>query len=249
MGYVLVHGGATTARHWDLVLPYLDGPAVAVNMPGRLDRPGDLATLTVDEAAASIVQDVQRSVLREADDLVVVAHSSGGLEVPSIVEGLGSSRVRAVVLNAASVPPEGGNGLDCMQVKHREASLQAIDAAEAAGISITTPMPRPEKLKTSSGEELDDQQHAFVSDPTRNVEDSFNLYLQPVHWSKAAGIPITYVLNLRDRAVPPELQREMAARLPSPSTLIELDSGHLAAVTHPEQLADLIRSAGHASRP
>ena len=101
----------------------------------------------------------------------------------------------------------------------------------------------PEVLRTSSGEELTDEQHAFVCDPTRNVEDSFNLYLQPVHWSKVAGIPVTYVVNLRDRAVPPDLQREMAVDSRRPSTVVELDSGHLPAVTHPEALAELIRQA------
>ncbi len=104
-------------------------------------------------------------------------------------------------------------------------------------------MPRPEVLRTSSGEELTDEQHAFVCDPIRNVEDSFNLYLQPVHWSRVSGIPVTYIVNLRDRAVPPDLQREMAARLPTPSTVVELDSGHLPAVAHPEALAALIRRA------
>ena len=82
---------------------------------------------------------------------MLVAHSSGGLEVPSIVEGLGRARVRAVVLDAASVPPEGGTGLDCMKAKHREASMQAVEAAEASGIKITTPVPRAEVLRTSSG--------------------------------------------------------------------------------------------------
>ena len=82
-----------------------------------------------------------------------------------------------------------------------------------------------------------------MCDTKRNVEDSFNLYLQPVHWSKVTGIPVTYVLNLRDRAVPPDLQREMAARLPEPSTVVELDSGHLPAVTRPVELAELIRRA------
>lgn len=243
MSFLLVHGGATTAHHWDLLIPYLDDPVLAVNLPGRLDRPADLATLTVDEAATSIVRDVAASILAELDDLVLVAHSSGGLEVPAIVEGVGASRVRAIVLNAASVPPEGGSGLDCMQARHREASLKAVEAAEVSGIRITTPVPRSEVLRTSSGEELTDEQHAFVCDPSRNVEDSFNLYLQPVHWSKVAGIPVTYILNRRDRAVPPDLQREMAGRLPSPSTLVELDSGHLPAVTHPERLAELIVTA------
>jgi hypothetical protein len=47
----------------------------------------------------------------------------------------------AVVLNAASVPPEGGNGFDCMRPRHRELCQQALAAAEAGGTTITTPVP------------------------------------------------------------------------------------------------------------
>ncbi len=61
MAYLLVHGGATTGRYWDWVVPHLDAPALAVNLPGRLDRPADLDTLTVDEAATSVVRDVESS--------------------------------------------------------------------------------------------------------------------------------------------------------------------------------------------
>jgi pimeloyl-ACP methyl ester carboxylesterase len=240
--YVLVHGGTTTGRYWDLVLPHLDGPAIAPDMPGRLGKPADLASLTVDEAAASMVADVEAAGFGE---VVVVAHSSGGLEVPAMVAGLGRERVQGIVLNAAGVPPEGGNGFDTMQARHRELSLAALEGAarEGSGTSLRAPKPDPERLRTSSGEELSDEQHAFVADPVRSVEDSFHLYTTPVHWSLAAGIPVTYVVNLRDRAVPPDLQREMAARLPDPPTVVELDCGHLAAVTRPVELAAAICAA------
>jgi pimeloyl-ACP methyl ester carboxylesterase len=243
MGFLLVHGGATTGRFWDWVVPHLDEPSLAVNLPGRLDRPADLDTLTVDEAAASVVRDVHASDLGTEAELLVVAHSSGGLEVPSIVVGLGVERVRGIVLNAASVPPEGGNGFDCMRARHRELSLQALAAADATGEHIRTPKPEPASMRTSSGEELTDEQHAFITDPTRCVEDSFNLYRQPVHWSKVATVPVTYILNLRDRALPLELQKDMATRLPGPVSVVELDAGHLAAVTRPEALAALIAGA------
>jgi pimeloyl-ACP methyl ester carboxylesterase len=240
VGYLLVHGGATTGHFWDWVVPHLDAAALAVNLPGRLDRPADLDTLTVDAAAASVVRDVESSALADDADIVLVAHSSGGLEVPSIVVGLGPERLRGMVLNAASVPPEGGNGFDCMRARHRELSLLAVTAADASGERIRTPKPDPGSMRTSSGEELSDEQHAFITDPARCVEDSFNLYRQPVCWSRVADVPVTYILNLRDRALPLELQREMAARLPRPATVIELDAGHLAAVTCPEALAALI---------
>src|ERR1041385_5435162 len=107
--YVLVHGGTTTGRFWDRLVPHLDGPSVAPSMPGRLDRPAALTTLTVSEAAAAIVRDVEVSGLEPP--YVVVAHSSGGLEVPGIVVGLGVDRVKAIVMSAASVPTEGGTGM------------------------------------------------------------------------------------------------------------------------------------------
>lgn len=242
MDYVLVHGGATTGGYWDLVAPLLSGAVLAVDLPGRRAKSGDLEKLTVDEAATSVVGDIETAGL--GSEIVLVAHSSGGLEVPAIATALGSPRVRAIVLNAASVPPEGGNGFDCMREHHRELSLQALAAADASGTTITTTVPDSEAMRTSSGEELDDVQHAFITDPSRSVPDSFNLYRGAVRWSTAAGIPVTYIVNTRDRALPPALQIEMAGRLPTPPSIVELNAGHLAAVTHPEDLAAIISSVG-----
>ena len=67
-----------------------------------------------------------------------------------------------------------------------------------------------------------------------------NHYFQPVHWSKVAGVPITYVLNERDRPVLPAAQEEMSARLPPPATVVRVDSGHMLPVTAPATLADLL---------
>src|SRR4051794_16617155 len=113
--YVLIHGGGSTARFWDRVVPLLDQPALAVNLPGRNGRPADFATLSVDDEVASVVSDV--AAANVDGRIVIVAHSSGGLVVPGVVAGLGS-RVAGVVLNAALVPVEGGLGIDCMKPRH-----------------------------------------------------------------------------------------------------------------------------------
>jgi pimeloyl-ACP methyl ester carboxylesterase len=162
-----------------------------------------------------------------------------------VVAGLGG-RVGHVVLNAASVPPDGGCGLDCMQERHREGVQLAIDMAEAEGAVFTTggPPTDPEVFRKSyGGEPLDDDTLAFVVDPERCVDDTVNHYFQPVRWSAAPPVPVTYILNLQDRPVPASLQEEMAGRLPRPPTVVRIESGHIPAVTMPEAFAGLLRSA------
>src|SRR5215471_6653563 len=89
--YLLVHGGGTTAGFWDRLRAVLDGPSLAVDLPGRGAHPADLATVSVEAEVASVVADVEAAGLDTPIDLV--AHSSGGLVVPGVVAALGG-RVR-----------------------------------------------------------------------------------------------------------------------------------------------------------
>jgi pimeloyl-ACP methyl ester carboxylesterase len=154
-------------------------------------------------------------------------------------------RVRAIVLNAALVPAEGGCGIDCMQERHRDGLRLAVEAAARDGRVITLPPPAdPEASRRAyGGEPLDDDTLAFVLHPERSVEDTVHHYFQPVCWSAVAGVPITYVLNEDDRPIRPEMQEEMVLRLPSPTEVIRVASGHLFPVTSPAAFAEIVNSA------
>ncbi len=242
MTYLLVHGGGTTARHWDRLAPLLKGPCVAIDLPGRPGRPADLGSITVADEEAAILADVAASA--DEGPLTLVAHSSGGLPVPGVLRALGP-RVTAVILSSALAPPEGGCGADCLQPAHRKGLVQAARAARAAGRALTLPAATdPERARRAyGGDPLDDDTVAFLVDPVRCVQDTVEHYFQPVSWAGLDGRVVTYVVSERDRLLPAPLQREMAARLPAGATTVSLDAGHLPAVTHPAALAQLVEVA------
>lgn len=243
MSTVLIHGGGSTGRFWDRLVPLLDGPTLAIDLPGRNGRPGDLATLSVEDEVAAVHEQIDSAEL--SDPLVVVAHSSGGLVVPGLVDALGG-RVTQIVLVAALVPEEGGTGLDCMQPSHREGLAFVVEQAAAAGepaITLPGAPEDPESFRSVyGGEPLDDDALAFMVDPARCVPDTVHHYFQPVCWSLAAGVPVTYVLSERDRPVRTPMQELMAARLPAPSRVVRIDTGHLPPVTDAAWLADLVNT-------
>ncbi len=231
-----------TARFWDRIVPLLDRPWIAIDLPGRAQKPANLPTLTVDQEVASVVADIDDAQIK--GPITLVAHSSGGLVVPGVVAALGD-QTSSIVLNAALVPDEGGCGADCMKERHRDGLLMALAAAEQNGQFITLPGPPsdPESFRNSyGGDPLDDEILSFMVDPVRCVEDTVNHYFQPIYWSIVAGIPITYVLNERDRPIPTATQEVMAARLPKPSDVLRVDSGHLLPVTDPERFVEILKS-------
>jgi len=237
--FLLIHGGCTTGAFWDRVVERLDAPSVAVDLPGRRANPADLVTLTLDDSAASAVADLRAAA--PEGPVVVVAHSSGGLVVPRVVDQLGE-RVVAVVLTSASVPSDGGIGMDCMKASHRGRLEAGLAWARANGERLVAPrVEDPESLRESYGERLDDQTVAYLADPSRSVEDSFNTYQQPVHWS-TVRVPVTYLRAGRDRPVPPDLQDRMIGHLPGEPTVVRGECGHVPAVTRPDEFVELLEA-------
>ncbi len=238
--FVFVHGGGASSGFWDRLLPHLRHPALAIDLPGRAGKPFDPMTFTIGDGVASIVADVRAHGVPD-DGIVLVAHSSGGLFVPGVTAALAPS-VRHIVCSAASVPPEGGLGLDAMKPSHRRRLEAGMDAARRDGWTLRTP-PAPDDVEqvraTYGGPPLSDELVAFVVDPARWVQDSMNFYYQPVCWSEIGTVPVTYLRQLQDRAVPVSLQDEMVSRLPQ-ARIVDIDTGHAPAITEPEMLAGLL---------
>ena len=113
---VLVHGGAHAADCWDLTVDELhrqvpELTVLAVDLPGRAGKPGDLAALSIRDCVESVVADIEAAGLGE---VVICGHSLGGVTVPGVVAKLGASRVCGMILAAAFLPPQGTSVLDTL---------------------------------------------------------------------------------------------------------------------------------------
>ncbi len=133
-----------------------------------------------------------------------------------------------------------------MKPRHREGLVASYEQAQRDGTVITLPgaPADPEPFRTTyGGDPLDDDTLAFMVDPVRCVPDTVNHYFQPVYWSTIADVPVTYLLNTRDRPIPSATQEQMVTHLPQTPRIVRLDTGHIPAVTDPEGFATLLQSA------
>ena len=228
--YVLVHGAGMGASCWERLLPHLDAPALAVDLPGRGSRAGTpVETVGLEDCARALSEDV---ATLDADELVLVAHSFAGVTVPRVMAEL-APRLRHVVFLSAVVPPDGTSVLDQIDPSVREAvrasTTGGVYAQDRAGVQAML------------CNDMDAEQTAWTLDQA--VDDSAALLTETVDLrGLAADVPRTYVRLSRDVCYPPELQERSAAVVGG--DVAHLDTGHMAMVTAPGRLADLLRSLG-----
>ena len=245
---VLVHGGSHGAWCWEPMLPFLDGPVLAVDLPPKALRSGtvrsvpagdaaaaELASITVSDLAESIIADIDAAGFER---VVLVGHSMAGLSLPEVARRI-PERVAHLVFVSASIPPEGGSVLGMLPDEIQEISRASIERAgdDATGVLDD------ETAAYMFCNDMDEDQTRFVLD--RLCPEAINLINEDV--SRAGlppDLPKTYVRLARDQSLPPDTQTAMIANLAeSPGgavDVVELDSGHNVMVSHPRELADVV---------
>jgi pimeloyl-ACP methyl ester carboxylesterase len=221
---VLVHGGGFDRRCWDLLIPHLKAPVVAVDLPGRGTRPAPLDTVTFQGCARAVAEDVDAAGF---DDVVLVGHSLGGCSVVSALRLL-AGRVRHVVFVAAMVPKH-GNGT------HQEWSSDLRASIEGDTNRQERTMPA-DQVRSFFGNDLDEGQLAWCM--ARLVPEAEGLTTEPVDLSPLeAPVPRTWVLTSNDRILVPEMQRRFIRNVGGDCRVVELGAGHMCMISQPEALA------------
>jgi len=229
---VLVHGGGFDARCWDLVLPHLRAPAIAVDLPGRGDRPADLATVRLAGCAAAIVEDVDKAGF---DEVVLAGHSLAGCSLPGAI-GLLGERVRHAVFVACTVPEDGTSCFDTLDPAIQAMGRAAVERGDQSDPGVMDSA----MAKALFGNDLDDEQFAWCVE--RMVPEAPQLIVDPVDLAQlhsASAMPRTWIRTLQDVILPPDKQLRFAANVGN-CEIVDLDAAHMCMISRPAATAALL---------
>src|SRR5262249_24386385 len=103
-----------------------DRAAVALDLPGRGGRPGDLERLRIRDFAAAAARDLESAGISR---VVLVGHSMAGLTIPPLRE-LVPERIASVVFVSCVLPRERQTLFDAMGLPESERPRSPADALD-----------------------------------------------------------------------------------------------------------------------
>ena len=185
--------------------------------------------MAIADCVDSLVGDIESAGL---EDIVIVAHSMGGLPLPGVVTKLGAARVREMIFAAAFLPPEGTSIV--------ESSPWVIRTIARRRAKKNVPTPTPKwyaRFVFLNG--VPSHHRRFMAG--KLYAESLRMLIEKVsRRGLPDDIPRTWILTRRDRALTPKLQRKYIDALGGVQTLIEVDTCHMVMVSEPERLAEIL---------
>lgn len=219
--FVLIPGAGGSAWSWHLVEHELRARGhvtIAVDLPADDDGAG--LDAYVGTAVGAVPED--------ADDVVVVAQSMGGLTAPLLCTHV---PVRLLVLLNAMIPRPGETGGEWWRATGQREAMEAhartlgLTLAELEDPAMLYGHDVPPDLFAEAGRQERDQSGRPFADPW------------PLHtWP---DVPTRVVTGRDDRMFPRDFQHRLASERLG-LTPDDVDGGHLATLSHPEQVAGLL---------
>ncbi|WP_310258501.1 alpha/beta fold hydrolase [Pseudarthrobacter oxydans] len=229
---MLVHGGGHDSRCWAPLLPHLNGPTLAVDLPGRGAKPGDLATLRMHDLVNSAVADLD--AFDQAERVVLIGHSLAGILIPEIAARR-PDRVAHLVFLSCFVPAEGQTVADEMTPLLRVVSR---------GMTLFHARPVPKAIaKRMFCNDMTPEQTALTLSGL--VPEAPGLLHDPVTrlgLPPATVIPRTFIKTLRDRVISPETQDRFISNVGN-CEVRSLNAGHDAMISSSLLLAKCIEES------
>jgi pimeloyl-ACP methyl ester carboxylesterase len=221
---VLVHGAWADGSSWSGVIERLQADGCHVTAPQF-----PLTTLAADVARLRQVLDLQDG------PVIVAGHSYGGQVITAL--GTDAPNVAGLVYIAAF----------------------GLDQGESLGALLSQGPVTPALAHLSTDKQgfgwlsEDDFVHHFAGDVDPVKAKVMYAVQQPLSTSIFAEVmgvpawktlPSWYLVATDDEAIPPDAERQFAARMGA--TIVEIPSSHVAMVSHPGEVARLIKTAAEA---
>src|SRR5512132_4217913 len=214
---VLVHGAWANGSSWNAVIEQLQADGY------RVTAPAFSLTRLADDVARL------RQVLgRQSGPTLVAGHSYGGQIITAL--GTDTPNVVGLVYIAAF-------GLDEGEQAPAGPALAHLDVDQHGFAWI------PE----------DDFVNHFAADVDPVKAKVMFAVQQPLHWSALGevmgvpawkSLPSLFLIADGDQAIPPDAQRQFAPRMGA--TTVEVSTNHVAMVSHPDEVLQLIKTAAEA---
>ena len=214
--FVLIPGAASDSWYWHLVTPILEGAGhavVAVDLPTGDDSAG-LAEYT----------DATIAAIGDHEDLIVVAQSMGGLTAPLVADRI---PVRLIVLVAAMLPAPGESGGEWWTNTGQAEADRAFAVEEGRD---------PDDASEETTYYHDVPADVVAAGADHLCPQSGTPFEKPWPLDAWPDVPTRFLLCRQDRLFPPAFQRRVVQERLG-ITPDEMDSGHLPALAHPEELA------------
>jgi pimeloyl-ACP methyl ester carboxylesterase len=237
--YAFVHGGGQGGWVWEETIAALNQQTEGACRTLALDAPGCGAkrgrskeSLDSAQIAAELVGDIGAAGF---SDVVLVGHSHAGTTLPLML-ALRPELFRRAVYVSCLVPPPGQTTLGVFGSKLR---------GEVPGEIGWPADPRsPDRRRFYTAMFCNDmnpqQSEAFLG--KLGHDDWPHQVMKDTDWryDHLGAVPATYVVCLKDQALPPDWQETFARRVKA-ERIVRIDAGHQAMNTRPHTLAEVLR--------
>lgn len=230
---VLVHGAFADASSWNGVVERLERRGHHVVAPAN-----PLRGLYNDSTYIASVLDYIKS------PIVLVGHSYGGAVISSAAEG--NPRVKSLVYVSALMPDVGESGMSLSARFPSELDTATKSVPfRAGGVSGTDLYLKPDKIHQVFAADLPERTTRIMAATQRPVATTaFSERAKSAAWKH---IPSWLLVAKQDRTINPDQERFEARR--AGSHTVEIDSSHVAMISHPDEVTDLVLQAATSAEP
>ncbi len=222
---LLVHGAWADGSSWSKVIPLLQAKGLHV-----------VAVQTPLTSLADDVATVERAIQLQDGPVLLVGHSYGG----AVITQAGNDPKVAGLVYVAAFAPDAGQTVLSIEAPYPVPPLNSELTVDAYGFLLISPT---------------GVAHDFAQDLSRTEKKLLTATQGPTNVACITS-PITaaawhikptwFAVASEDRAIPPQL--EMAEAAAMGAATITLDSSHVAMLSHPREIAELIVDATRGRR-